>query len=179
MVGVNLPQKASGFLRKKELDYFARALENPESPFLAIVGGVKMADKIQLIKNMLGKVNEMIMGGRMAYTFLKVLNSMQIGASLFDEQGAKMVKGIMARASKNGVDITLPVDFVIADKFEEGAKVGQATGASDIPPGWMALDCDQQELRSSCGPSHANCVEWTCRGIRMGCLCKRNQSPHA
>ncbi|XP_035949460.1 phosphoglycerate kinase 2 [Halichoerus grypus] len=141
MVGVNLPQKASGFLMKKELDYFAKALENPERPFLAILGGAKVADKIQLIQNMLDKVNEMIIGGGMAFTFLKVLNNMEIGASLFDEEGAKIVKDIMAKASKNGVNITFPVDFVTADKFEENAKVGQATVASGIPAGWMALDC--------------------------------------
>uniref|UniRef100_A0A8C6ADK7 Phosphoglycerate kinase n=1 Tax=Marmota marmota marmota TaxID=9994 RepID=A0A8C6ADK7_MARMA len=79
MVGVNLPQKAAGFLMKKELEYFAKALENPERPFLAILGGAKVADKIQLIKNMLDKVNQMIIGGGMAFTFLKVLHNMEIG----------------------------------------------------------------------------------------------------
>ncbi|KAG8511951.1 Phosphoglycerate kinase 2 [Galemys pyrenaicus] len=141
MVGVTLPQKASGFLMKKELDYFAKALENPEKPFLAILGGAKVADKIQLIKNMLDKVNEMIIGGGMAYTFLKVLNNMEIGNSLFDEEGAKIVNDIMAKANKNGVNITFPVDFVTADKFEENANAGKATVSSGIPLGWMGLDC--------------------------------------
>ncbi|XP_003784715.1 phosphoglycerate kinase 1, partial [Otolemur garnettii] len=77
MVGVNLPEKAGGFLMKKELNYFAKALESPERPFLAILGGAKVADKIQLINNMLDKVNEMIIGGGMAFTFLKVLNNME------------------------------------------------------------------------------------------------------
>ncbi|XP_037375753.1 phosphoglycerate kinase 2 [Talpa occidentalis] len=140
IVGVNLPQKASGFLMKKELDYFAKALENPEKPFLAILGGAKVADKIQLIKNMLDKVSEMIIGGGMAYTFLKVLNNMEIGNSLFDEEGAKIVKDIIAKANKNGVNITFPVDFVTADKFEENANTGQATVSSGIPSGWMGLD---------------------------------------
>ena len=75
MVGCQLPQKASGFLLKKELTYFAKALETPERPFLAILGGAKVKDKIQLIENMLDKVNEMIIGGGMAYTFLKVNRS--------------------------------------------------------------------------------------------------------
>ncbi|XP_040839450.1 phosphoglycerate kinase 2 [Ochotona curzoniae] len=141
MVGVNLPQKASGFLMKKELEYFAKALENPERPFLAILGGAKVADKIQLIKNMLDKVNEMIIGGGMAFTFLKVLHNMEIGASLFDEEGSKIVNDIMAKADKNGVKITFPVDFVTADKFDEKANVGKATVQSGIPSGWMALDC--------------------------------------
>ncbi|KFQ01212.1 Phosphoglycerate kinase, partial [Haliaeetus albicilla] len=118
MVGVSLPQKAAGFLMKKELDYFAKALESPERPFLAILGGAKVQDKIQLINNMLDKVNEMIIGGGMAFTFLKVINNMEIGNSLFDEEGSKIVKDLMAKAEKNGVKITLPVDFITADKFD-------------------------------------------------------------
>ncbi|KAM7331008.1 hypothetical protein ACRRTK_010197 [Alexandromys fortis] len=147
MVGVNLPQKAGGFLMKKELNYFAKALESPERPFLAILGGAKVADKIQLINNMLDKVNEMIIGGGMAFTFLKVLNNMEIGTSLYDEEGAKIVKDLMAKAEKNGVKITLPVDFVTADKFDENAKTGQATVASGIPAGWMGLDCGPESSK--------------------------------
>uniref|UniRef100_A0A8D2H768 Phosphoglycerate kinase n=1 Tax=Urocitellus parryii TaxID=9999 RepID=A0A8D2H768_UROPR len=147
MVGVNLPQKAGGFLMKKELNYFAKALESPERPFLAILGGAKVADKIQLINNMLDKVNEMIIGGGMAFTFLKVLNNMEIGTSLFDEEGSKIVKDLMSKAEKNGVKITLPVDFVTADKFDENAKTGQATVASGIPAGWMGLDCGPESSK--------------------------------
>ncbi|XP_038603810.1 phosphoglycerate kinase 1 [Tachyglossus aculeatus] len=147
MVGVNLPQKAAGFLMKKELDYFAKALESPVRPFLAILGGAKVADKIQLINNMLDQVNEMIIGGGMAFTFLKVLNNMEIGTSLFDEEGAKIVKDLMAKAEKNGVKITLPVDFVTADKFDEHAQTGQATLASGIPAPWMGLDCGPESSK--------------------------------
>ncbi|KAG8506494.1 Phosphoglycerate kinase 1, partial [Galemys pyrenaicus] len=147
MVGVSLPQKAGGFLMKKELNYFAKALESPERPFLAILGGAKVADKIQLISNMLDKVNEMIIGGGMGFTFLKVLNNMEIGTSLFDEEGAKIVKDLMSKAEKNGVKITLPVDFVIADKFDENAKTGQATVASGIPADWMGLDCGPESSK--------------------------------
>ncbi|XP_018421138.1 PREDICTED: phosphoglycerate kinase 1 [Nanorana parkeri] len=147
MVGVKLPQRAAGFLMKKELDYFAKALENPERPFLAILGGAKVKDKIQLINNMLDQVNEMIIGGGMAFTFLKVLNNMEIGTSLFDEEGAKIVKDLMAKAEKNKVKITLPVDFTTADKFDEGAKTGQATVASGIPEGWMGLDCGPESTK--------------------------------
>lgn len=86
MVGCALPCRVSGFLMKKELEYFAKALDNPQRPFLAILGGAKVADKIQLIKNLLDKVQSMIVCGGMAFTFLKVLDGMQIGKSLFDEQ---------------------------------------------------------------------------------------------
>ncbi|XP_024249705.1 phosphoglycerate kinase [Oncorhynchus tshawytscha] len=141
MVGVNLSQKAAGFLMKKELDYFAMALEKPARPFLAILGGAKVKDKIQLINNMLDQVNEMIIGGGMAFTFLNVLNNMEIGTSLYDEEGAKIVKELMAKAEKNNVKINLPVDFITAEKFDEHAQTGNATVAAGIPAGWMGLDC--------------------------------------
>lgn len=78
MVGVKLPQRAAGFLMKKELEYFAKALEHPERPFLAILGGAKVSDKIQLIDNMLDKVDKLIIGGGMAFTFKKTLNSVEV-----------------------------------------------------------------------------------------------------
>lgn len=78
MMGDGFEKRASGFLLKKELDYFAKALDNPEKPFLAILGGAKIADKIQLINNLLDKVNEMIIGGGMAYTFLSVSKNMKV-----------------------------------------------------------------------------------------------------
>ncbi|KAL2315584.1 Phosphoglycerate kinase [Schizosaccharomyces pombe] len=140
MVGVDLP-RVSGFLMKKELDYFSKALENPARPFLAILGGAKVADKIQLIDNLLDKVNRLIICGGMAFTFLKVLNGMKIGDSLFDEAGSKNVESMMAKAKKNNVEVFLPVDFVTADKFDKDAKVGSATAEEGIPDGWMGLDC--------------------------------------
>jgi phosphoglycerate kinase len=116
MVGVQLPVRAAGFLMKKELDYFSKALENPARPFLAILGGAKVSDKILIIQNLLDKVNEMIIGGGMAFTFLKVLHGVNIGDSIFDENGASTVQSLVDKAQKNGVKIHLPVDFVVADK---------------------------------------------------------------
>eukprot|EP00128_Syssomonas_multiformis_P008141 Colp12_sorted_trinity150504_noHs@34882 len=141
MVGVELPNRAAGFLMKKELDSFRRALENPERPFLAILGGAKVSDKILLIENLLDKVDEMIIGGGMAFTFLKQLDGMQIGGSLFDKDGANIVARIMEKAKAKGVKVHLPVDFVTADKFADDANVGAATKESGIPDGWMGLDC--------------------------------------
>lgn len=140
MVGVDLPQKASGFLMAKELEYFAKALENPTRPFLAILGGAKVSDKIQLIDNLLDKVNILIVGGGMAFTFKKVLDKMPIGNSLFDEAGAENVENLVAKAKKNNVEIVLPVDFVTGDKFDKDAKTGVATQEEGIPDGWMGLD---------------------------------------
>lgn len=140
MMGEGYAQRAAGKLLNKELKYFSQALDNPPNPFLAILGGAKVADKIQLIENLLDKVNEMIIGGGMAFTFLKVLNNMKIGSSLYDEEGAKIVQALVEKAKKNNVQLHLPVDFVTADKFAEDATVGTATVESGIPDGWMGLD---------------------------------------
>jgi len=140
MVGVTLPQRAAGFLMQKELEYFGKALSNPERPFLAILGGAKVKDKIQLIENLLDKVNAMIVGGGMAYTFKKVMDGMAIGGSLFDADGAKIVEKLVAKAKERNVKLHFPVDYVTADKFAPDANVGAATDATGIPDGWQGLD---------------------------------------
>ena len=98
MVGEGFDVKCGGFLVAKELEAFGKVLDTPTKPVLAILGGAKVSDKIQLIKNMLDKVDKMIIGGGMAYTFLKVLDGMPIGSSLYDEDGAKIVPEIMSKA---------------------------------------------------------------------------------
>ena len=144
VVGVELPQRGSGFLMKKELDFFSKALENPERPFLAILGGAKISDKIQLIDNMLDKVNMLIIGGGMSFTFKKALEGVSIGNSLFDEEGSKQVHALMDKAKKNNVEIVFPVDYVTADKFDKNAQVGHADDQSGIPDGWMGLDVGEK-----------------------------------
>jgi len=109
MVGVSLPQRAAGFLMKKELEYFAKVLENPERPFLAILGGAKVSDKIKLIDNMLDKVNSLIIGGGMAFTFKKTLESVKIGNSLYDAAGAETVPSLMEKAKKTTSRLCYPV----------------------------------------------------------------------
>ena len=140
MTGVALPQKAAGFLMNKELKAFDQVLNNPPRPFLAILGGAKVADKIQLINNLLGKADEIIIGGGMAFTFKKVLNNIEIGSSLFDEEGAKLVPELMEKAEKAGKKIILPVDYVAADKFAADAATKEVSDAEGIPAGWMGLD---------------------------------------
>jgi phosphoglycerate kinase len=140
MVGVNLPQKAAGFLMEAELKAFAAVLDHPQRPLLAILGGAKIADKIPLIKNLLAKANEIIIGGGMAYTFKKVINGMQIGDSLFDAEGAKIVQELSDQAKARGVKLIFPVDYVCADKFDPNANTQAATDASGIPAGWQGLD---------------------------------------
>jgi phosphoglycerate kinase len=147
MVGVDLPQKAAGFLVKKELDYFAQALENPKRPFLAILGGAKVSDKIQLIDNLLDKVNTLIICGGMAFTFKKALNNMAIGNSLYDAAGAETVPKLVEKAKANNVKLVLPVDYITADKFSKDANVGKASDETGIPDGWMGLDAGEESIK--------------------------------
>ncbi|KAL7069728.1 hypothetical protein ACQ4LE_010826 [Meloidogyne hapla] len=140
MVGCSINPRVSGFLMKKELEYFAKALDQPQKPFLAILGGAKVADKIQLINNLLDKVQEMCICGGMAFTFLKVLNGMEIGKSLFDDEGAKIVTDLMAKAKERNVNMHLPVDFVVGDEFKESTPYSVVDTKSGIPEGKMGLD---------------------------------------
>jgi phosphoglycerate kinase len=140
MVGVKLPVKAAGFLMEAELKAFAAVLEHPQRPLLAILGGAKIADKIPLIKNLLEKADEIIIGGGMAYTFKKVLNNMSIGDSLFDPEGAKIVGELAEKAKARGVKLIFPVDYICADKFDANANTQPADDSTGIPAGWQGLD---------------------------------------
>ncbi|XP_058447297.1 phosphoglycerate kinase [Malaya genurostris] len=161
MMGEGYAQRAAGLLLNKELRYFSQALDNPPRPFLAILGGAKVADKIQLIENLLDKVNEMIIGGGMAFTFLKVLNNMEIGGSLFDEEGSKIVQKLVDKAKKNSVQLHLPVDFVTGDKFAENAAVGAATVEGGIPAGHMGLDVGPKSREAFGAPiARAKIIVW-------------------
>lgn len=146
---------------KKELDYFSKVLYSPEKPLLAILGGAKVKDKIQLIENLLDKVNEMAIVGGMAFTFLKVLKGMAIGGSLYDAEGATIVQKLVDKAAANNVQLHFPIDFVTADKFAETAAVGQATVESGIPDGWLGLDCGTASIEVFKGPiGRARTIIW-------------------
>ena len=140
VVGIQLEPRVAGLLMGKELQYFSNALEAPQRPFLAILGGAKVADKIQLIESLLDRVDEMVIGGGMAFTFAKALHGMEIGASLFDAAGAEIVKRLVDKAKAKGVRLTLPTDFIAADKFAADANTQLCTAKGGIPAGWMGLD---------------------------------------
>lgn len=140
MVGINLPTKVAGFLLEAEINAFNAVVENPARPLLAILGGAKIADKIPLIRNLLDKADEIIVGGGMAYTFLKEMEGMKIGDSLYDTEGAKIIGELIAKAKERNVRITLPVDFLCADKFAPDAQTQPADKAAGIPDGWQGLD---------------------------------------
>ncbi|XP_049851713.1 uncharacterized protein LOC126326590 [Schistocerca gregaria] len=146
MVGIDVPCRAAGFLMKKELDYFARVTKNPERPYLAILGGSKVSDKIKIIGNLLKKVDEMIIGGGMAFTFKKVLCNVAIGNSLFDKEGANLVKNIVQEAEANKVKLHLPVDYVTGDSFRADAKVGYSDDTTGIPDGHLGLDVGKKSI---------------------------------
>ena len=147
MVGVALPEKAAGFLMEAELKAFGKVLENPDRPFLAILGGAKIADKIPLINNLIEKANKIIIGGGMAYTFHKVNRGASIGSSLFDPEGAKIVAELEAKAQARGVELIFPVDFLCADKFAPDAATQSVTLAQGIPEGWMGLDAGPESIK--------------------------------
>src|SRR6185436_11778065 len=146
IVGIALKEKAAGFLMEAELNAFAKVIDNPDRPLLAILGGAKIADKIPLINNLLEKANEIIIGGGMAFTFKKELEGMPIGDSLFDPEGAKIAKDLFAKAAAKGVRSTLPVDFVIADKLDANANTKVVTDKEGIPTGWMGLDAGPKSI---------------------------------
>jgi phosphoglycerate kinase len=146
IVGISLPEKAAGFLMEAELNAFAAVLDHPRRPLLAILGGAKIADKIPLIKNLLAKADEIIIGGGMAYTFKKVIDGMEIGDSLFDPEGAKIVGELAALAKARGVRLVFPVDYVCANRFAPDAETRPADDATGIPAGWMGLDAGPKSI---------------------------------
>ena len=138
-----LPSVA-GFLLEKEIEYLGRAIENPKRPFVAILGGAKVRDKIKVIDNLLDKVDALIVGGGMAYTFLKAKGK-EIGASKLDKDGFDTAKAALEKAGKKKIPFLLPVDNVIAEKAEEGAN--RKIVGENIPAGWIGLDIGPETIK--------------------------------
>lgn len=136
--GQFLEERVCGYLIQKELDFLGSAVENPVRPFLAILGGAKISDKLGVINNLLEKVDTLIIGGGMAYTFIKALGH-EIGTSLLEEDKVAYAKEMMDKAKAKGVNLLLPVDFVYADRFAEDAQP-HITEGRDIPADCMGLD---------------------------------------
>jgi len=126
----------AGFLVQKEVEFLGKALENPARPFAAVIGGAKVSDKILLLNNLLDKVNVLIIGGGMAYTFLKA-KGMEVGKSLLDETKIEEAKQVMAKAQAKGVKMLMPVDFRISKEFSENA---EAVISDTIPADMEGMD---------------------------------------
>lgn len=136
--GISIEPRVAGLLVRKELSFFSKALEGPEKIHTLILGGAKVCDKIQLIEHMLPRVENVIVGGGMAFTFLKVLKRMDIGKSLYDENGAGLISNIIAKAKEYNVIIHLPTDFVEGSEFSETAQ--HRVVGSSIDADWMGMD---------------------------------------
>ena len=140
-VAAYLPAVA-GFLIGKELSIMGGALENPERPFVAILGGAKVADKIGVITNLLNKCDTLLIGGGMAYTFFKAMGY-EIGDSLLDAESIDLAKQLMENAKQKGVKLLLPVDTVVAKAFAADAE-HMTVAANAIPVGWQGLDIGEK-----------------------------------
>jgi phosphoglycerate kinase len=143
-VAAYLPAVA-GFLIGKELSVMGSALNDPKRPFVAILGGAKVSDKIGVIKNLLTKCDRLLIGGGMAYTFIKA-QGFEIGKSLLDEENINLAKELMADAKKRGVQLLLPLDTVIADRFAEDAEY-KTVDIDKMPEGWIGVDIGEKTCK--------------------------------
>ena len=141
----NFLPAVSGYLIQKEMNFLGGALTNPKRPFVAILGGAKVSDKIGVIDNLISKVDTLIIGGGMAYTFF-VAQGYSIGNSLCEADKVDLAKALLEKAKAKGVAILLPEDTVIADKFAADA-VSKTVPSSEIPDGWMGLDIGEKTIK--------------------------------
>ncbi|MFZ5516107.1 MAG: phosphoglycerate kinase [Candidatus Zhuqueibacterota bacterium] len=137
-------QCAAGYLIQKELQYLGDAIENPKRPFVAILGGAKISGKIDVIENLLGKVDALIIGGGMTYTFLKARN-VEIGNSLLEADKIDLAKQVLDKVKSKKVNFNLPLDHVIAKEVAEGAEM-KTTKSDDIPAGWAGVDIGPESI---------------------------------
>jgi phosphoglycerate kinase len=139
VAGITLPQRASGYLMKKELDFLGDTIQNPKHPFVAIIGGAKVSGKIDVIQQMLPKVDKLIIGGGMAYTFAKA-KGLETGKSLVEPDRVALAKELMDKYSDK---LMLPTDCFITDSFDFKARTigqGKTCKMTEIPKDWEAID---------------------------------------
>ena len=127
-----------GYLMQKEIDFLGNAVNNPERPFVAILGGAKVSSKISVIENLLDKVDTLIIGGGMSYTFSKAMGG-NVGISLLEEDYCDFALNMLKKAEEKGVKLLLPIDHVVADDFSNDANI-QVVSRGEIPDGWEGLD---------------------------------------
>jgi len=137
---------AAGFLMEKELNTLGRAMEAPERPFTAIIGGAKVKDKIDVIDNLIGKVDNLLIGGGLAYTFIKALGY-EVGNSLLEEDKVALAKSFIDKAEKAGTRLVLPKDVVVADNFANDANT-RTVNIDGIPSDWEALDIGPETAKA-------------------------------
>ncbi len=134
----------AGFLMQKEVDTLTSVMESPRRPFLAILGGSKVSDKLQVIKNLLGKVDSLVLGGGMSYTFYRA-KGFEIGKSICEDEQIDYAKEMLKLAEKNNVDFLLPIDIVIASEYDKDADK-KVVPVQSIPVDWMGLDIGDKSI---------------------------------
>lgn len=148
-----------GFLIKKEIEIMGKALANPARPFVAILGGAKVSDKIAVIENLIDKVDTLIVGGGMAYTFLKA-KGYNIGTSICEEDKIDLAKSLMEKAAAKGVNLLLPVDNVIAKEFNNDSEK-KVVASDSMPDGWMGMDIGPATIENyATAVKNAKTVVW-------------------
>jgi phosphoglycerate kinase len=149
----------AGFLMEKEIEYIGGAVENPQKPFVTVIGGAKISDKIGVIENLLGKVDALLIGGGMANTFL-LAQGHSVGDSLVEQDSVDTAKDLIGKAEGRGVSLMLPTDAVIADAFDNAANT-QTVSVDAVPDGWRILDIGPQTVQQySDVVKHAKTVIW-------------------
>ena len=141
-----LKPAVAGLLMEKEITYLGKALESPEKPFVAIIGGSKISGKIDVINNLLDKVDTLVIVGGMAYTFLSAPSASSTGKSLVEEDKIDMAKAALDKAKAKGVQLLLPVDNVLADSFSEDAKTQLWDSTVNFPADWQGLDIGPKSI---------------------------------
>jgi phosphoglycerate kinase len=144
-----IAESAVGYLIRKELQFLGSAISEPKRPFAAILGGAKVSDKIKVIEKLLDKVQTLIIGGGMACTFMKAQGH-KIGASLLEEDSLDYAKELINKAQEKGVELLLPIDAVIADRFDKNAETRLVTAEEGAPEGWLILDIGPQSAEIFC-----------------------------
>lgn len=137
-VAERFPRRAAGLLVSKEIEYLSGALSDPRRPFVAILGGAKVSDKIPVIDNLLGKVDALLIGGAMAYTFLKA-NDVRTGSSRVEDDKLSLARSLLSKARSRNVGLLLPEDHVCGREFDADTET-LTTRTAEIPSGWMGLD---------------------------------------
>jgi phosphoglycerate kinase len=153
-------KSAAGLLMEKELQYLGKVLANPERPFIAILGGAKVSDKIEVIRNLMPKVDALLIGGAMAYTFMKA-QGREVGKSLVEDDKLELARQLLAEAKSKGLTLLLPTDEVVADKIDSAARASTVDSSQPIPAGKMGLDIGPKtQLRYAEEIAKAKTILW-------------------
>ncbi len=144
-ISSNIPVSVAGFLMSKEIEFIGGAVDNPARPFVAILGGAKVSDKIGVIENLLDKADKVIIGGGMMFTFLKAQGK-NVGSSLLEADKVELAKSLLDKATSKGVELLLPIDTVVAQEFKNDTPF-KTVSVDEIEDGWMGLDIGEASIK--------------------------------